>query len=204
MAAVEINVIRLVRVAPPPAPVADARAERCEVRDSRAAFDALVRQHGPALQAFATRLCGSNADARDLVQDTHERALRRFDTFAPGTNARAWLFTIMHRAFIDRCRRRAVERRRIDDIDDLQVPAPEPIEPPAWASVSPDQLARAIAALEDEFRSVYKMHALQSLSYKEISEQLGVPVSTVGTRLNRARQKLRALLEAAVGGEVET
>jgi RNA polymerase sigma-70 factor (ECF subfamily) len=202
MSAVELNVMRLFRVAPAPAPLADARGERSQVRDSRATFDALVREHEPALQAFALRLCGSNADARDLVQDTHERALRRFDTFVPGTNARAWLFTILHRAFIDRCRRRTVERR-VDNIDDVQLSAPEPIEAPAWASVSPEQLAQAIAALEDEFQSVYRMHALQSLSYKEISERLGLPLNTVGTRLNRARQKLRVLLEAAIAGEVE-
>jgi RNA polymerase sigma-70 factor (ECF subfamily) len=202
MSVVEFNVMRVLRVAPPPVSVADV-AELGEVRDSRAAFDALVRAHEPALQAFAMRLCGASADARDLVQDTHERALRRFDTFAPGTNARAWLFTILHRAFIDRCRRRAVERR-VDSIDEVDVPAPEASEPPPWANVSSEQLTRAVAALEDDFRSVYLMHARESLSYKEISERLGIPSSTVGTRLARARQKLRALLEAAVTGEVLT
>ena len=199
----ELHVIRLFRAATVPVAPVDPAAEVSRVREVRGTFDALVREHGAALQAFATRLCASSADAHDLVQDTHERALRRFDTFVPGTNGRAWLFTILHRAFIDQCRRRAVERR-VDCIDDLQVPAPEAASPPAWVNVSPEQLARAIDSLEDEFRSVYRLHALESLSYLEIAARLGIPPSTVGTRLGRARRKLRALLEATLEGEVET
>ena len=195
--------MRLVRVDPGPVARAEPRVALAPARDLRAAFDALVREHQTAVHAFATRLCGSSSDARDLVQDTHERAFRRFETFVPGTNARAWLFTILHRAFIDRCRRRAAERR-VDCIDDVQLAAPEPTTPPAWANVSSEQLAQAIASLEDEFRSVYRLYAIESLSYQEIATRLGLPVNTVGTRLGRARRKLRALLEAVAQNEVET
>lgn len=180
-----------------------ALAERRAVADTRRAFDAVVREHQAALQAFAIRLCGSGSDARDLVQDTQERAFRRFDTFVPGTKCRAWLFTILHRAFIDRCRRRAAEGG-IECLDDVDVAAPEPDEPPAWASVSSEQLAQAIASLEDEFRAVYELHAVESLSYQQIAERLGLPVNTVGTRLARARRKLRARLETLTSKEVES
>jgi RNA polymerase sigma-70 factor (ECF subfamily) len=199
----ELNVMRLVRLDPSPVERVDAPGSSPPAGETRAAFDALVREHEPALRAFAMRLCGSDADARDLVQDTHERALRRFDTFTRGTNARAWLFTILHRGFLDACRRRAAERR-VDSLDEVDVAAPETAEVPVWTSVSPEQLAQAIAALDDEFRSVYQMHAIQSLSYQQISERLGLPLNTVGTRLSRARRKLRAMLEAAVGSEVGT
>jgi RNA polymerase sigma-70 factor (ECF subfamily) len=60
------------------------------------------------------------------------------------------------------------------------------------------QLGAAIAKLEDEFQVVYRMHAIDSLSYKEISLRLGIPVNTVGTRISRARGKLRTLLEASI------
>jgi len=167
-----------------------------------AAFDALVREHEAALAAFARRLCGSAADGDDLVQDCLERALRRFDSFAPGTHGRAWLFTILHHAFIDRCRRRAAEKR-VDGVDTSEVVAPEPAEPPVWASVTAEQFARAIDQLDQDFRSVYRLHA-EGRSYQDISAALGIPVVTVGTRLNRARSKLRRLLESALAAEEQS
>lgn len=167
-----------------------------------AGFDALVREHEAALAAFARRLCGSRADGDDLVQECLERALRRFDSFTPGTHGRAWLFTILHHAFIDRCRRRAADKR-IDGVDAAEVAAPEPASPPAWASVTAEQFARAIDALDEDFRGVYRMHA-EGRSYQDISATLGIPVATVGTRLNRARTKLRRLLESALAAEEQS
>jgi RNA polymerase sigma-70 factor (ECF subfamily) len=182
-----------------PVHVSRPREGSSEASHARRAFERMVREHEPALRAFATRLCGSASDGNDLVQDCLERALRRHETFTQGTNGRAWLFTILHNAFIDRCRRRATDKRG-PCIDDVDVAAPEPSEPPAWTSVTAEQFAGAIERLDEEFRSVYRLHA-QGLAYQEISVRLGIPVSTVGTRLVRARAKLRALLEAALEGE---
>jgi len=162
-----------------------------------AAFAEVARAHEGPLVAFAMRLAGNGDDARDLVQDTLERALRRFASFEPGTNARAWLFSILHNAFIDRCRRRAAEPKRMS-LDDVELPSSEPEEPPAWTSITLEQLRTAIARLEPEFRSVYELHAVDGLAYQEISTRLGIPVNTVGTRLGRARKKLRTLLESLV------
>jgi RNA polymerase sigma-70 factor (ECF subfamily) len=161
-----------------------------------AGFDAIAREHMPAVQAFALRLCGTQADAHDLAQDCLERALRRFHTLAPGSNARAWMLTILHNAFIDRCRRRTAEKRA-DDIDAHELSAPEPAEPPAWTRVTAEDLHAAVARLDEEFRAVYRLH-VEGRSYQEIASQLGIPVNTVGTRLSRARAKLRTLLEASL------
>jgi RNA polymerase sigma-70 factor (ECF subfamily) len=161
---------------------------------ARRAFEGMARAHNDALLAFAIRLTGNPSDARDLVQDTLERALRRAESFAPGTNARAWLFSILHNAFIDRCRRRKTEARS-ESIDEMEVAAHEPEEPPRWTSISAEQLSAAVAALGDEFRVVYELHARDGLSYQAIAERLGIPPNTVGTRLARARRKLRTLLE---------
>jgi RNA polymerase sigma-70 factor (ECF subfamily) len=162
-----------------------------------AEFEQLVREHESALISFALRLSGSRADASDLVQDALERALRSFDTFTPGTNGRAWLFTILRHAFLNRRRRN--DERRNDCIDDVQIPSPDPTERPVWEWVSTEQLEGAIESLDDTFGRVYRMHAVDALSYQEISERLGIPTNTVGTRLARARRKLRSMLQASAG-----
>jgi RNA polymerase sigma-70 factor (ECF subfamily) len=162
------------------------------------AFVQMVRQHERTLMAFAMRLCGSRSDASDLVQDCLERALRHRETFVPGTNAGAWLFTILRNTFVDRYRQAASKHTAC--IEDADVAAPEPREPPAWTSVTAEQLGEAIEGLDEEFQSVYRMH-VQGAAYREISRRLRIPLNTVGTRLHRARAKLRVLLEATLEGD---
>jgi len=159
----------------------------------------MAREHEPALRAFALRLSKDDQDARDLVQDTMERALRRIDSFTPGTHPRAWLFSILHNAFVDRCRRRTNEPRG-PCADEIELAADEPREPPRWTSIEPEQVAAAIAQLEPEFRAVYELH-VEGLAYQDIGRRLGLQINTVGTRLARARKKLRALLDPGAEGE---
>jgi RNA polymerase sigma-70 factor (ECF subfamily) len=168
-----------------------------------AGFDALVQQHERALYGLALRLCGNSTDALDLVQDTFERALRHLDRFQQGTNARAWLCTILRHLFISRCRTRMSERRDAVSVEELQeqLAAPD-VEPlPAWRSFSLEQLHAALRQLPEDFREVYRLHALEGRSYEEISAWLGIPKATVGTRLIRARRKLRDLLMPPVAEE---
>jgi RNA polymerase sigma-70 factor (ECF subfamily) len=159
------------------------------------AFDALAAAHYDAVSRFARRLCGNDVEANDLVQDTFERALRKFDTFDADTNARAWLFTIVHNAFIDACRRKST--RVVSECVDVPDPSTvEGPEPPPWTALSERDVRAAIDALQSDFQSVYRMHALEGRSYQEISSELGIPVNTVGTRLSRARSKLKSILTA--------
>lgn len=172
----------------------DGRRARVDSR-RMAAFEASVRAHTGTLYGLAMRLSGNKSDANDLVQDTFERALRNFDRLVPGTNERAWLCTILHHLFIDLCRRRRRERARDEE-------APEPAcaphdhdeEPPAWARITVDEVRAALEELDEEFRTVYRMHAVEGRPYAEIAERLGIPKVTVGTRLLRARRKLKQLL----------
>lgn len=162
-------------------------------------FEDFVRAHEQMLLAMATKLCGSPADARDLVQDTFERALRSYDQLPPGSNDCGWAVTILHNLFIDRCRKRRREPRQ-EDIDEVPVAAPEPPPaPPAWSHITDEQLRAALQQIGEEFRVVYQLHAIDGRSYKEIAAELALPMATVGTRLNRARRKLRELLEGALG-----
>ena len=158
----------------------------------------LARAHQPALEAFALKLCGDGDDARDLVQDTFERALKAMETQQPHTNERAWLFTILHHLFIDRHRRR-MRAPRSTSIHELEVAAVEPVPPSKWQALTAEQVEHALQQLDEEFRVVYRLHVLEKRSYLEIASALGLPVNTVGTRILRARRKLRALLEAAAG-----
>ena len=169
--------------------VAGDRLDRIDPR-----LDTEVRRHEPVLSAIATRLCRDPADARDLVQDTFERAVRAWSRLPEDANVRAWLITILNRLFIDRCRRTRRTTPIDADVVPLEVPCAEPAAPPAWARVTAEQLARAVERLDDEFRRAYELHAIQGRSYKEIAAALEIPPSTVGTRLLRARRKLRDLL----------
>jgi RNA polymerase sigma-70 factor (ECF subfamily) len=151
----------------------------------------LFAAHQEALLARAIRLCADQDRARDLVQDTLERALRKRAAFVPGTNARAWLMTLLTNLFLDQLRRSKVVIEvgieSHDVVDDT---------PPDELRVTPEQLRGAVAALPNELREVIELHDLEGLAYRAISDRLGVPMGTVGTRLARARSRLQVALRA--------
>lgn len=155
-----------------------------------------MREHQQALHATALRLCGNAADARDLVQDTLERGLRSFDRYRPGTNGRAWLLTILTNLFIDQCRARTREPRAPVGAEDVEatVAAPETPAEPGWFQITTEQVQAAMTHLGEEFRAVYHLHAIEQRSYAEIATRLGINKATVGTRLLRARRRLKELL----------
>jgi len=171
-----------------------------QLRAPDARFAAFAREHRPLLLATARRLTGSDHDAHDLVQDALERALRRFSQLPPGGNPRGWLFTILHNAFIDRCRSDRGDRATPVEQIAERLAAPADDAPAPWERVTPEQVQAAVAQLPEEFRSVYGLHAEQRKSYEEISRALGIPKATVGTRLMRARRRLKEILLGGEGG----
>ena len=148
---------------------------------------------------------GSVGDADDLVQDTLERALRHLHRFDQGTNLVGWLATIMKRLAIDRHRRDS--RRRLVPLDvvllwdSLLDPGSEDEgnDPPAAtaALADPARLTDALAQLPTVLRSALELHVHGGLAYAEIARRLSLPVSTVGTRIHRARALLRTLMDPA-------
>lgn len=159
-----------------------------------ACFALIVLPLEKALFARAMGLERSVQDARDLVQDTLERALRNFAQFQPGTNAKLWLFRIMYNLFVDRYRRRSHELS-LEPLELHELPAPEPDEPEGWEDTDPQRVSAAMEKLEPRFRVVIELHFGEKRSYRDIGQMLGIPTGTVGTRLLRARQKMRTLLE---------
>jgi RNA polymerase sigma-70 factor, ECF subfamily len=132
--------------------------------------------------------------AQDLVQDCLERAMRNIDRLVPGSNIRAWLYTILANRYQDLCR--SDRCRSAVPLDDQQATAPEPEPPPRWAAVTPAQVREALAELSPDLRATFELREFRQLSYEEIGRITGAPVATVGTRLCRARTKLREILTA--------
>lgn len=129
-------------------------------------------------------------DAEDLVQETFLRAYRGFHRFEPGTNIRAWLFTILHRARTDAFRRAGRSPQTVEMVDDgPAVPAPQE----ALASGAED-IERALATLPEVFRVAVVLRDVEELSYDEIAGVLDIPIGTVMSRIHRGRALLRAAL----------
>jgi RNA polymerase sigma-70 factor (ECF subfamily) len=155
----------------------------------------LLVTHLPHLRVRAARLYGTGcrADADDLVQDTIERALLQASTLVTHPQPRRWLLRVMFNLFIDRQRRRSQRGDRWLQ-DEEQLLSPPPYEPSAWELVSDAEVARAMAQLPPLPRGVMQLSIVEKRTYKEISSMLSIPMGTVGTRILRARRRLRGLL----------
>jgi RNA polymerase sigma-70 factor (ECF subfamily) len=160
-------------------------------RDKR--FEAELLPQLRPLFAAAYRMTGNAHDAEDLVQETFLRAHRALDGFEAGSNARAWLLTILRRVRTDAFRRRQRRPRTVELVPDSTDVAVAPAQD-ALAS-GYEELERALAALPENFRTAVVLRDLQELSYAEIAEAVGVPVGTVMSRIHRGRALLREALE---------
>lgn len=164
---------------------------------ARRRFNAQIAPHMTMLQARARQLCRSNYDPDDLVQDTLLRAFRAGSQLHDTMRTRAWLLTILTNAFIDAVRRR---RRRPDTIPLLagdEMPASAPDEPATWHNIEMKDLRAAVERLSADVRETYRMYALEGRNHAAIAQVQGVAISTVATRLFRARKQLRVMLTAA-------
>ena len=147
-------------------------------------------QHIPRLRRYARALTGDRGRADDLVQDTLERALVKFHLWQPGSDLRAWLFTLMHNVFINQVR--ANTAGAFIALDD------ETVQPATRATQSDRLEVRdlqvALLRVPEEQREVLLLVGLEQMTYEEAAGVLGIPIGTVMSRLSRARERLRALL----------
>ncbi len=145
----------------------------------------------PNLRRYARALVGDRDGADDLVQDTLERAVRKFHLWRPG-DLRAWLFSIMHNVFVNQLKARKIAPEV--EIDENMIAAPIPTA----TSVDVIDLQRALLSLAPEQREVVLLVALEDMSYADVSRSLGIPIGTVMSRLSRGREKLRKLMSGEV------
>ncbi len=148
----------------------------------------------PRLRRYARALTGERIAADDLVQDTLERALRKLHLFRPGTDLRAWLFTVMHNVFVNQVR--AGRLPVVDDEDMSELPQREQ----EADGLAIRDLDRALLRLPDDQRAVLLLVALEDMSYEEAARTLEIPIGTVMSRLSRAREKLRAMMQGPLAG----
>ena len=160
-------------------------AARPASMDERQALVELI----PRLRRYARSLAGNREAADDLVQDTLERALNKAHLFANGTDLRAWLFTVMHNAYVDQVRGAYRGAPLDEDLEDVGQGLPQ------TEQLALRDLERAIARLPEEQRSVLLLVCMEGLSYDEVARVLAVPVGTVMSRLSRARERIRVLME---------
>jgi RNA polymerase sigma-70 factor (ECF subfamily) len=160
-------------------------------------FAAEVLQHLEALYATAMRLTRNRADAEDLVQDALVRALRFADRFTPGTNLKAWLYTILHNAWRNQRRDAlrdpvAADSAYVDEAASLPG-GPSELETPEQVLLRGTldaDLQAALDDLPDAFRQAVWLRDVEEFSYAEIAGMLGVPIGTVMSRISRGRRQL--------------
>ena len=151
----------------------------------------LVEQEIPRLRRYARALTHATDRADDLVQDTLVRALDKIHLWEPGTDIRAWLFTIMHHQYVNTVRREARERATVD-IEHVSPTLAATTDPTARRQLF--ELDRALAHLPGEQREVVLLVGLEGMAYESVAQILGVPVGTVRSRLSRGRERLRELM----------
>jgi RNA polymerase sigma-70 factor (ECF subfamily) len=141
----------------------------------------------PNLRRYARALVGDRDGADDLVQDTLERAVRKFHLWRPG-DLRAWLFSIMHNVFINQLKARKIQPD-VELDDSFAAPVP------TVTGTDVLDLQRALLTLAPEQREVVLLIALEDMSYSDVSRALGIPMGTVMSRLSRGRERLRRVMD---------
>jgi RNA polymerase sigma-70 factor (ECF subfamily) len=147
----------------------------------------LIVPYIPNLRRYARALVGDRDGADDLVQDTLERAVRKFHLWRPG-DLRAWLFSIMHNVFVNQLKARKIKPEV--EIDEAMIAA----HIPTANSVDVLDLQRALQCLAPEQREVLLLVGLEDMTYADVSTALGIPIGTVMSRLSRGRERLRRLM----------
>ena len=144
----------------------------------------------PNLRAFAISLSGNVYRADDLVQETVLRALANIDSFQPGTNMPAWLFTILRNLFRSEYRKR---RREVEDATGMYAESMKS-QPEQASRLEFEELRLALAQLPDDQREAVILVGASGFSYEEAAAICECAVGTIKSRVNRARNRLAELM----------
>jgi RNA polymerase sigma-70 factor (ECF subfamily) len=156
----------------------------------QARFNELAEAFGTDLYRYAMWICGNDALAKDLVQETYLRAWKALDKLKDAGAAKSWLITILRREYA-----RTFERKvpKFTDVDAVEVPDDNDLEPDDRVEIQ--ILRRNIAKLAPKYREPLLLQVVMGYSCKEISDELGITKSAVMTQLFRAREQLAQRLQ---------
>jgi len=154
-------------------------------------FRARIEEEIPRLRRYARALTRNGSRCDDLIQDTLVRALAKEHLWEPGTNMRAWLFTIMHNQNVNSVRSAMREGMTVD-IEEQSSNLVATTDPTVARQLH--ELDRALAQVPEEQRQVILLVGLEGMSYEDAAAILHIPVGTVRSRLSRGRDALRMLM----------
>ena len=152
------------------------------------------------LQAFAYNLTKNNEDAKDLFQETAYRAMTNREKFRPGTNFKAWLFTIMKNIFINNYRKKVKANTIMDATDNMYYinSGDTIVSNGGDTNIMLKELKGMIDHLEESIRIPFLMH-YQGFKYQEIADHFDLPLGTVKSRIFFARQELKEKIRQRYG-----
>ena len=158
--------------------------------------------HIDALYNFAYHLTYNEEDANDLVQETYLKAYRFIESYDEGTNAKAWLFKILKNAFINEYRKRVKQPTKVDYEEIINYHESEEeshlgsldLRQEVFQGMIGDEVTKALNALPVDFRTTVLLCDIEGFTYEEIAKIVDIPIGTVRSRLHRARNMLKEML----------
>lgn len=160
-------------------------------------FNMQFNQLSRILHSFAYSLTKNVDDAKDLFQETAYRAMTNRDKFRPGTNFKAWLFTIMKNIFINNYRKKVKANTIMDSTENMHYlnSGKQLVQNDASSNILMDELGGMIERLDESLRIPFVMH-YEGYKYQEIADQLHLPLGTVKSRIFFARKELKSQIHA--------
>ena len=151
------------------------------------------------LISFAMKLTQNRENAKDLHQETLTRAYANKDRFTMGTNFKAWITTIMRNNFINEYRKRRTRNQVEQPLEqNLEFAVKRAVQNQGESNIRMKELQHILHSMKDSHRIPFEM-SIQGFEYKEIAEQLDIPMGTVKSRIYFSRQKLREMVEKNMG-----
>lgn len=164
-----------------------------------AAFEAEALPLMPDVFRVAKWLARDTVIAEDLTQETFTQALKSFHRYAPDTNCRAWLITILYR--VNGKRKMKLGQLKLVEDTEEQIAETVAFEPPIPQHITDEDILAALKTLPQKYLDVVMLTDVEEFSYKETAELLGTPIGTVMSRLHRGRRLLRQELTMFISGE---
>lgn len=173
-----------------------------EVKEKQEDFEEEMVPHLDAMYNFALRLTSDPNDAKDLVQDSIVKAYRFFNSYEKGTNAKAWLFRVLHNSYINDYRKKSKQPGMVDyreisyffEVIRAERTDTTDMEDKIFRQLIGDDISNALEKLREKHRIVVMLCDLEDFTYEEISNMLDIPVGTVRSRLHRGRNHLKERL----------